>query len=1186
MRPIKLEVQGLHSFESNQIIDFNALSAENVFGIFGQTGSGKSTILDAIVLSLYGKVQRSKTNSDFINIKSKKAEIKFNFSFFVDGENKEFLVVRSFKRKAKNETEVDQVAEVYEVSAFGTRLIAEGASKVNQYLINLLGITEGEFLKCVALPQGEFAAFLKAKPNERISIMGNIFDLNKYGDELWEKVRTRCDKLETEVAVTEGKLSVLGSVDASEIVLLEEALNEKNNEIEKCEKELEVVVSTEKEEREIVGLLNELDEVCLKITECKEVADSISYKKEALNKAKKLKDNEFIISKNSELTSLLMSENDEIHRLNEQISSEGERLEIFQIEVSEEELELEKEIENGIRNLGSLEHALPLKDEVDNLKKETAELKLEKGILESNIENLNKKLINKKLDKSILNSKIGELNGKIEEIRSKLLSYDGLASYTALNEFNEELKKYKAYLEEKHADSVLMMSSAINSIDNFEKEQNEIATKIKSLQNEYGLKPSVKESTLYIEKDRLNKEYIRFAELKSATQSKLNLQIKLAKNLKKLEEDKNKKQQEKLELDRKYKDLYEDLIIFKNSLNSLIEERNKTLSEQSLSLVIRDLKIGDSCPICNNEVLEKNREISIDDVVVDNDIDALKKNIEIKEEKKESLVYKTARVISDIENIDAEIASINVELDKIGTEVDKLFYSYAGKKVVDYELSLKEIESDILSKLLKVTEDEKKEKKMLQTLLGVQNSIIKNNVLSFVSRENTSVFSELLSSVNNSIKNKDVEMLGILSQGEDLTLKLKDMKRLNEEIDLMLKKNEDNAKDLDLLQNEILRLETEIASSMERSKNTETNLQKCLTNLTIKQNELNSLVNGDLLEAINLVKVDLENKKFRRNQIREILKERLENISEQKTKLTKLVVLNKSHMEEYEKVSEEMRAIFESINITNIEDAKPFILSGEEILTLENSISQYETKYSHYAKRKEEIEARLSGRVSAGGIIDQLSLEVVSLTRKINTLKEERVKLSVELEAKKEKLSEINKLSKVLEVETKSFGDAKDLYNAIKGKALLEYIAEEFIDDISFMASSKMQILMDGRYELVYKEREFFVIDNFNDGKVRPVATLSGGEMFVVSLALALSISDAIVAKSNKTFNFFFLDEGFGTLDKEYCEFVVDSLLKISSPTLTIGLISHIPELQDRISQKIYITKTENGSVVKNISSL
>ena len=79
MKPIKLTIEGLNSFETKQELDLQSLTG-GVFGIFGKTGSGKSTILDAITLSLYGKVERSKQNIDFINTKCSKATVSFTFS--------------------------------------------------------------------------------------------------------------------------------------------------------------------------------------------------------------------------------------------------------------------------------------------------------------------------------------------------------------------------------------------------------------------------------------------------------------------------------------------------------------------------------------------------------------------------------------------------------------------------------------------------------------------------------------------------------------------------------------------------------------------------------------------------------------------------------------------------------------------------------------------------------------------------------------------------------------------------------------------------------------------------------------------------------------------------------------------------------------------------------------------------
>mgnify|MGYP003305360872 CR=1 FL=1 len=84
----------------------------------------------------------------------------------------------------------------------------------------------------------------------------------------------------------------------------------------------------------------------------------------------------------------------------------------------------------------------------------------------------------------------------------------------------------------------------------------------------------------------------------------------------------------------------------------------------------------------------------------------------------------------------------------------------------------------------------------------------------------------------------------------------------------------------------------------------------------------------------------------------------------------------------------------------------------------------------------------------------------------------------------------------------------------------------------------------------------------------RNSGTLSGGETFLVSLSLALSISDAISMLSSRSMDFFFLDEGFGTLDAELCEAVISALYKLESQNLNIGLISHVGDLEESIKNK------------------
>ena len=147
----------------------------------------------------------------------------------------------------------------------------------------------------------------------------------------------------------------------------------------------------------------------------------------------------------------------------------------------------------------------------------------------------------------------------------------------------------------------------------------------------------------------------------------------------------------------------------------------------------------------------------------------------------------------------------------------------------------------------------------------------------------------------------------------------------------------------------------------------------------------------------------------------------------------------------------------------------------------------------------------------------------------------------------------------------------------------MEFVAGEYLAEIADAASDTLLKLTGGRYFVRY-EQGFFVGDNFNAGQQRSVNTLSGGETFLVSLSLALALSAAIYAKSLRPIEFFFLDEGFGTLDEKLIDTVMDSLEKLKNRHFSIGLISHVEELKHRIGHKIVVNAApEGGSSSINI---
>jgi exonuclease SbcC len=116
------------------------------------------------------------------------------------------------------------------------------------------------------------------------------------------------------------------------------------------------------------------------------------------------------------------------------------------------------------------------------------------------------------------------------------------------------------------------------------------------------------------------------------------------------------------------------------------------------------------------------------------------------------------------------------------------------------------------------------------------------------------------------------------------------------------------------------------------------------------------------------------------------------------------------------------------------------------------------------------------------------------------------------------------------------------------------------------------------RYQIlktIEKDLELKIMDSYQADVVRPMSTLSGGESFLVSLALALGLSD--LASRKVQINSLFIDEGFGTLDPETLETAINALENLQANGKSIGVISHVDALKDRIGTQIQVSKHAGG---------
>jgi exonuclease SbcC len=184
MRPIRLEIEGFTAFRNKTTVEFDGV---DTFVLSGPTGSGKSSVIDAITFALYGSVPRyNDTKLVHPIISQGLMEAKVRFDFQVGGTN--YTAVRIVKKQKKGESWGATTKEAR--LECGDKVLAGTATELDQKIETLFGLDFDQFTSCVVLPQGEFAKFLNSQPNKRQDLLKSLLRLQIY-EQIGSEARRR-----------------------------------------------------------------------------------------------------------------------------------------------------------------------------------------------------------------------------------------------------------------------------------------------------------------------------------------------------------------------------------------------------------------------------------------------------------------------------------------------------------------------------------------------------------------------------------------------------------------------------------------------------------------------------------------------------------------------------------------------------------------------------------------------------------------------------------------------------------------------------------------------------------------------------------------------------------------------------------------------------------------------------------
>jgi len=1076
MKPVLLKIRGLNSFKEEQTIDFKTLMKKGFFGIFGPTGSGKSTILDAVTLVLYGSIPRNST--EFINSELDEANVYLEFELNFNSSKQLYVVQRNYKRK-KDGGYSCKAAKIYNKKT--QQILAEGAVSVTKTVEELLGLKADDFTRTVVLPQGKFSEFLTLKSKDRNDMLERILHLEDYGKNLTEKIKKNRYNIINDIEKLDNRLQVYSEVTQENLDSFKLKYRHLEAEIKETEKEKKILQEKYKEGQEVwdlqeegkkylaeqENLLNNKQANELKKNKVK-LAYKAQYVKEYIQKAENTR------KKLKEIQDLFEAKELEYKNITAQEESENNKyMSAKQTKEVRGQLLLKSE--------EKLIQALQIKDKIKDLEKEKEELSNQYKIKRAEL---------KKAEK-LQEETVNKINAKKEELTS----------------IEEKKNKLKTSSEYKQTLKIALQA-----------------------ENEYELSQKTISQT-----DIKISDFLK--DLKAAQLKNQQLEIKIND----LDNEIDKINQALIQIQGGNPEKEETLLQIQNRYNQAVLTYNEEKHKQEIEalktqLNAQNLKEGEPCPICGSihhpAITEGKSEKSGD--------------------------------ISNIEKLKEGFESLKKQFD------------------------LKKCKADKWSKLKTETEKQLEEKRNLRNELKNENIKLSENIKQLCQSKKT------LEAEKQEIADKQAAMYESIKKYRQ-SLKTEDLKSRQKEIDnaedeySQLEKTEAALRE-ELNREEVEReLKKEKISSLTIEINDITNKGKEKKNIIQKYTEdieqLAEEKNADIEERLSQVKKEIT----AINEEEKNLYELLQKVLLQKQKAEGEYIKLKENKRTYsDMLLEQEKELKNKLSENEFEDeksAKEAVLSKEDLESMEEEINFYENRLNELKTNISSVELKLNNRNIEQEKLIQLKRKFENIENDLENLKNEFVltkekvsKMERDIEIVSQIVLEKGKLTKKLDL-------IEIIANMTKGNKFIKFVSQRQMKYLTKEASRYLKMITNERYSIELDDNDDFVMrDDFNAGIRRSPETLSGGELFNTSLALALALSSQIQLKNKAPLEFFFLDEGFGSLDSDLLDTVMNTLENLRSDKINIGVISHVESLKGRISSKLLVTplvQGVHGSVVK-----
>ena len=1082
MKILKLRFQNLNSLYGEWLIDFTApeIQDSGLFAITGSTGGGKSTLLDAICLALYGQTPRLES----INASSNELMSKHTGECYAELEyqigNSQYLS-RWHQKRARSKADQKLQPAKREISLWSESThnytpIAEKLKAVDTKVEQVTGMDFQRFTRTILLAQGNFASFLKADDESRSKLLEQIT-----GTDIYSKISTK----------------------------VHERHREEETKLKEINMRLESVKLLTPEE--IKSLSSEQQELKITVKDLGEKRQNTVTKINWLNSLTSLKE------KQTSNNKLLDEHQDHLQKfgIKQHQLEQGERaLKVQQfyhpVQSGRKNIELLKEREVALvkqitKHSNDLKQAIKIssKAEQDHQAKEA--LITEQRPLWVEIRRLDTQLIT-------LTEQTKDAQAKKNKLETNLLNEKQLGATLVTKKINleTELASTQTYLENNPSDE--QVATRIEGIQSQISQRNHTSDQLSQL--------AIKSKDLSLKMDK-GREFI-------AKQTNI---VNTAQETAKAAESHLTKSQTNLNILLNGKLARE----YEKEVTHLNEKKDLELKIQSLEDHRHNLNHGEECPLCGSEnhpFLDnkegQSRESKLSLIITEiSKTETLLKSIS----KAEQLV-KTSRNAEEKSNIqlDSETEKLQsfkerfaeIEEQKLALETEA---NTNSNKLVEIDTHLKERLSDLTT----VTQDTKLDEDLLEQILTDLTKRSKQWLEATQKAE----------PIRANLQQTTIE----INKHED---RIKTHRLAFNTQDKELKIWQDNLETA--TQQRQQKFSDKIVNDVESSMSTE------LKNLA---NQHTTATSAQHAAERSLA----ENQQSQ--------KDNSQQLSDAVAKLSEDTVTYNNALSKQQFVNEEAfrSALLDESVLTELRSESDTLKSnGLKLTTLAKSLQDELKTQLHKALTTENLDKLTE-------LLSEFNTQHESKNQQLGKIHERLKNHQENIERQTEDADKLSKQQQILKV----WKHLHSLIGSADGKKYRNYAQGLTFEWVVRIANTKLQDITD-RY-LLTRDKEaplqLNVIDNYQGGEERSTKNLSGGESFIISLALALGLSQMV--SENIQMDSLFLDEGFGTLDDKTLEVAMEALSALRQDGKLIGVISHVSELKERVTTQITVTTTSGG---------